>query len=222
MRKIVIAIFLTAVITAGISAQNGIIREFTGDVELKHAGSAVFVPASAGASITTNTIISTGFRSTAVIEVGSSVISVSPLTRLTLAEIQSSENSENVNVDLAAGRVRVDVKPPAGTRANFTVQSPSATASVRGTSFEMDTQNLVVNEGRVILNGTAGLGVMVNKGNATYSGASGLPANPIEVAASALAPLSPIGVTVPDTVSQPSADPESGPATLNPVPVYPK
>ena len=123
MKKIILTAFFTAAIAAGLFAQNGVIRELTGEVELKHAGSTAFVPAAAGAQVALNTIVSTGFRSTAIITVGSATITVRPLTRLSLAEIQSSSDSENVNVSLQAGRVRVDVKPPAGTRANLTVQA---------------------------------------------------------------------------------------------------
>lgn len=216
MKKIIFAVFFILIITAGVHSQNGTIREFTGEVELKHAGSASFVAASVGATVASNTIISTSFKSTAVIAIGSSVITVSPLTRLTLAEIQSAGNTESVNVNLQAGRVRVDVKPPAGTRANFTVQSPSATASVRGTTFEMDSQNLFVNEGTVIVSGNTGPAVIVVGGNSTFSNAEGgPPADPVEVAAGSLAPPAPVGSPAPETVSH-SAETETGPTLISP------
>jgi len=148
MRKIFLA-FLLVFFAAASYSQTGIIRELTGDVTLKPAGSSVFIPAKTGNEVAQNTIVSTGFKSTAIIEVGSTLITVQPLTRLSLAEIRSSQNTENLNVNLQAGRIRVDVKPPAGTRANTTVQTPSATASVRGTVFEMNTLNLDVIEGAV-------------------------------------------------------------------------
>jgi cobalamin biosynthesis protein CbiD len=61
----------------------------------------------------------------------------------------------------------VDVKPPAGTKANVNVQSPSATASVRGTSFEFDTFNLKVNEGMVAFQGKKGVGILIPAGMAS-------------------------------------------------------
>jgi len=73
---------------------------------------------------------------------------------MSLATIMDADNTESTNLDLRAGRVRVDVSPPAGTRANFSVQSPSTTASVRGTNFEMDSTNLRVNEGTVMFGST--------------------------------------------------------------------
>ena len=201
MKKIFM-FMLTVVFAAGVFAQNGVIRDLTGDVELKPIGASAFTAASVGDEINMNTIISTGFRSTAVVAIGSSVITVRPLTRLSLAEIQSADNTENVNVNLQAGRVRVDVSPPAGTRTNFTVQSPSATASVRGTSFEFDTINLNVHEGKVIFGGNTGPSEIVNGGFFTLVGADGTAINPVEVTSSSTMPSMPVGSS--DAVSQPA------------------
>ena len=178
MKRIIFtAVFIA--LAAGAFCQNGTIRELTGEVELKKAGSSAFVPASAGDVVSSNTIISTGFKSTAIIAIGSSVITVRPLTRLSLAEIQSAENAENVDVKLQAGRVRVEVKPPAGTKTNLNVQSPSATASVRATTFEMDTQNLNGIEGKIILTGNSGAPVMVTGANSSSSNVDGTVSNPV-------------------------------------------
>jgi hypothetical protein len=68
-----------------------------------------------------DTVVSTGFKSTALIEVGSTVITVRPLTRLTLTEIRASSESESLNVNLQSGRIRVDVNPPAGAKASMAV-----------------------------------------------------------------------------------------------------
>jgi len=148
MKKIILTALLIY-LTVSAFSQTGIVRELNGNVELKHAGALAFIPAEAGSEVSQNSIISTGFRSTAIIAIGSTLITVQPLTRLTLAEISQSSNTENLNVNLQTGRIRVDVKPPAGTKANTTVQSPSATASVRGTSYEMDTKTLSVLDGMV-------------------------------------------------------------------------
>ena len=195
MKKIIIALLLTVIFSTVVFAQNGVIREITGEVELKRSGSSAFVRASAGDSVDLNTIISTGFRSTAVVAIGSSTITVRPLTRLSLREIQSTGNTETVNVSMQTGRVRVDVQPPAGTRANFTVQSPSATASVRGTSFDFDTVNLSVHEGKVVFGGNSGPATTVNSGFNTFVGTDGTAENPVEVTTAATIPSAPVGAT---------------------------
>jgi len=201
MKKIIILLLTAAILVTGLFAQNGIIKEITGEVEIKPAGASAFRAASVNEAVNMNTIISTGFRSTAVVEIGSSVITVRPLTRLSLAEIQNTADSENVNVNLQAGRVRVDVNPPAGTRANFTVQSPSATASVRGTSFEFDTVNLNVHEGKVVFGGTSGPPALVNGGFFTFVGTDGTAENPAEVTSASTVPATPIGT--PDVIPLP-------------------
>jgi len=174
-------------------AQSGVIREMSGDVELRHAGAAAFVPAAVGSAIAPDTIVSTGFRSSAVIDVGSSALTVRPLTRLSLADIRAAAGSETVSVNLQAGRVRVDVRPPAGTAASFTVQGPSATASVRGTSFEFDARSVSVLEGSVSFQGLSGAPVLVQAGGESAVGPEGRAAAPALAAFQALSPPAPVG-----------------------------
>ena len=194
MKKTFFLGLLTVVIAAGVFGQNGVIRELTGEVEIKPAGAESFTASKAGDTVARDTIVSTGFRSTAVIVIGSSTITVRPLTRLSLAEIQSAWEAENVNVNLQTGRVKVDVKPPAGTKANFTVQSTTASASVRGTSFEFDTVNLSANEGTVSFGSASGApAVMVQAGGSSFIGTNGNAVSPAEVSAAALQPPAPVG-----------------------------
>ena len=175
-------------------AQSGVISEFSGTVELKAAKAASFVPAKIGAVVAADTVVSTGFRSTAVIKVGSTTIAVRPLTRLSLAEIRAESDSETLKVDLQAGRVRVDVKPPAGTRANTSVQSPTATASVRGTDFEFDAVNLKVYEGTVVLRGGGDdMEIPVPAGASSYVDGYGKAIDPIEANRQSLTPPAPAG-----------------------------
>jgi hypothetical protein len=174
-------------------AQSGIISEISGTVELKPAKAASFVPAKTGDVVAADTIVSTGFRSTAVIKVGSTTIAVRPLTRLSLAEIRSESDSETVKVDLQAGRVRVDVKPPAGTRADTSVQSPSATASVRGTDFEFDAVNLKVYEGTVVLRGGDNMEIPVPAGSSSHVDPYGRVIDPVDAGRIALLPPAPVG-----------------------------
>jgi hypothetical protein len=85
-----------------------------------------------------------------------------------LEEIVRNQNEEQVNLYLHTGRVRADVKPPVGGKTDFIVRSPVATASVRGTSFEFDTERLWVDEGRVQYSLTSGRNVSVTAGGMSY------------------------------------------------------
>jgi hypothetical protein len=145
------------------------IRETTGTVEIKPASAAEWVAARAGDRISADTIISTGFKSTASISVGNSILTVRPLTRLSLEELQLVQGNETVRINLQTGRLRADVNPPSGFRTDFAIRAPSATASVRGTSFEFDGVNLSVDEGRVHVAGGNGGAVYVGAGHSAVS-----------------------------------------------------
>ena len=203
MKKTILAFFLITT-GLGVFAQNGTIRELNGTVELKAAGASVFTVAKAGDTVRQDTVISTGFKSTALVEVGSALITVRPLTRLTLTEIRASSGAETINVNLQAGRVRVDVNPPAGTRASMAVNSPSATASVRGTSFEFDTRNLRVHSGEVGFQGNRGRMMVVNAGSASKIESDGRAADPIGIRITGLQPSLPSGT---DAASAPAPAP---------------
>ena len=187
MKRILI-ITLLLFCAVQVFAQNGVIKDLTGTVEIKRAGQTAFVAAKAGDQVARDTIISTGFKSTALITVGSTVLTVRPLTRLTLSEISASAGTETVNVNLQTGRVRVDVDPPAGTRTNTTVHGPTATASVRGTSFEFDTEVLTVIAGTVIFQGTAGQPVQVSAGSSSEVTVTGQTADPLAASTAELQP----------------------------------
>jgi len=161
-------------------------------VELSLAGGA-YIPAAPGASLAQNTVISTGFRSSALIEVGSALIAVRPLTRMTLTEISAAAGAEVINVNLQTGRVRVDVNPPPGTRTSMSIISPMAVASVRGTSFEFDTRNLNVVNGTVGFRGSQGPMVSVDSGFSIVIGEEGRAVNPMAPASSGLIPQQPPG-----------------------------
>ena len=192
MKKTVF-VFILIFAAAAVFAQNGVIRELSGTVELKAPGSSSYVQAKPGDQVREDTIISTGFKSSALIAVGNALLTVRPLTRLTLSEISSSQGTETLNVNLQAGRVRVDVNPPSGTRAAMTVSSPIATASVRGTSFEFDSRNLRVNHGKVSFQGKRGPRMMVNAGSSSHTQEDGKVADPISIIIADLSPPAPVG-----------------------------
>ena len=193
MKKVYLVLVLILVGTLAF-AQSGVIREVSGTVEMRGARASAFVPANVGDRVGEDTIISTGVRSSAIIEVGSSLLTVRPLTRLALAEISSAAGTETLNVNLQAGRVRVDINPPAGTRASMTVVGPQSTASVRGTSFELDTRNLQVISGNVVFKGNQGQGTPIKAGASSTVGAGGYAVNPVSAGlVASLRPTAPVG-----------------------------
>jgi hypothetical protein len=145
------------------------IREISGTVEVRGPGDSGWRAARTGEQIGRDTMISTGFKSNALIALGNSTLLVRPLTRLSLEEIQNIAGEESVDLYLHTGRVRANVNPPASCKTDFTVHAPMATASVRGTSFDFDGTNLSVDEGRVHISGGDGSGTYVGAGHQAVS-----------------------------------------------------
>ena len=211
--------FLTVLLMGAalhVFAQSGVIRELSGEVELRPAGAAAFVPAAVGSTVDQDTIISTGFRSSAIIDIGSTTLTVRPLTRLSLTEIRAAAGTENLTANLQAGRVRGDVRPPAGTQAAFTVQGPSATASVRGTSFEFDARSVSVIEGSVVFRGDRGAPVITHAGGESTVAAGGRASDPVQVIFRNLSPPAPVGAATAGALPAISTPPVAAPTTPPP------
>jgi hypothetical protein len=209
---VLVVLWGASALCAGLYAQESgsqaVIREISGKVEVKAPGSPDWIPARQGQSLARTAVVSTGFKSTAVIALGNSLVSVQPLTRLTLEEIQETAGNERVNLNLQTGRIRADVKPPAGGKTEFTVKSPSATASVRGTSFEFDGLHLKVDEGRIHVTGEDRSGTYVGAGHSVSADIeTGRTINAMETAKEDLVPSLPAGVNAD------SAAPPTQPAT---------
>jgi hypothetical protein len=169
MKKVsVIIVLLTVMGSLCAQEKQAEILEAHGTVELQDGASAEWRAAAPGDTLEKHTVISTGFRSTALISLGDSFLSIRPLTRLALEELVQKDNVEETRLYLRTGRVRAEVKSPEGVRADFTVRSPIATASVRGTSFEFDTLHLYVNEGLVRMESGSGQVVYVDEGQRSY------------------------------------------------------
>jgi hypothetical protein len=194
MKKTGIGFFLLMG-AALLSAQTAYIQETSGTVEVKAPGAAEWKTAVPGQELEPASLVSTGFRSTALVRIGNSTITLRPLTRLSLEAITAAQNDEELVLNLRSGRVRADVRPPAGGRMNFSVRAPTVTASVRGTVFEFDGLRLSVEEGRLHLGGENAMGTYVGAGHSTeFNPETGSSVPVAEVLKEALTPPLPAGV----------------------------
>ncbi|MDR3247451.1 MAG: FecR domain-containing protein [Treponema sp.] len=150
-------------------AQEALILEVNGTVEILRPGETVWQTAQAGQRMSRDTGISTGFKSMARISLGNSTIFVRALTRLTLEELQNIAGEESVELYLQTGHIRTEVAPPLHGITEFRIISPMVTASVRGTTFEFDGLNLQVDEGRVLMRGGDGAPGYVGAGRRAES-----------------------------------------------------
>jgi len=102
-----------------------------------------------GDPVTSGTMISTGFKSEATVKLGASVLTIRPLTRMTLTELVEKEDVVDTEVYLEVGNVKAEVNSLNNKKNGFKVKSPVATASVRGTIFEVGEKGLVILRGTV-------------------------------------------------------------------------
>jgi hypothetical protein len=213
MKKVYICfLFLSCTLAAFAQDMQAVFLEVSGTVEIKESGSPEWKRAAPGISIDSNTIISTGLKSKAAVSLGSSRLDIQPLTILTLRELVQRGNAEETTLYLRTGRVRALVNRPAGLSVDFTVQSPTVTASVRGTSFEFDGINLWVENGLVLLASPKGQKVYVAQGQWSYvdENNQNRVVPPFEAEAAQLWPLIPELTSTGSGTASPEISPGSG------------
>jgi hypothetical protein len=112
MKRINILLLLLALGAGLAGAQTqAVVKSFTGKVEVLQQA---WVPVKAGMKLSMGTTISTGFNSSAVLELGPSVLQVKPLTRLRLNELVAREGTLKTDLFLRVGKVRAEVKTAEG------------------------------------------------------------------------------------------------------------
>jgi hypothetical protein len=151
VKRFAILLILLLLLAASAFAQlNTVVKAVTGKVEVK-APLMGWEPATVGMVVPQGSLISTGFKSTAQLEMGSSEVFVKQLTRMSVEELVMKEGTQATGLNLRVGRVSAQVKSTADLKHDFKLRSPVSTAAVRGTEFEYDGWRLTVDEGEVVL-----------------------------------------------------------------------
>ena len=167
---------LLLICASGLSAQvQAVVKEVSGKVEVKAAGASAWLPAKAGLKLAKGSFVSTGFNSTALLQLGPSLLSVKPLTRMQLEELIAKEGTVSTELFLKVGRLKAEVKTGEGLKQSFTVKSPVSTAAVRGTEFEFDGLTVKVINGLVFFSNTLGQGRGVGAGEQSFTPGTELP-----------------------------------------------
>jgi hypothetical protein len=182
MKNTIFLIALLAILTAPVWAQ----AEFSavdGKVEIRPAGGGAWSAAEVGMEIDNDTVISTGFNASATIDVGDSSVSVEQLTRMVFEEIVQRSDAVETRLNLNVGRMSARVRSSDGRSQDFQVRSPVSTAAVRGTDFEFDGVELVVQEGEVAFMNNYGQQRRVRGGEkSSTDGEPGGPSDPADEA----------------------------------------
>ncbi len=186
-----------------------VISQVRGTVEIQQPGG-TWQAAEVGQLVSSGTRISTGFGASAAIDIEDSVIRVRALTRLTIRELFERENVVTTDMDLEVGRVRGEVRRASDRQFDFQLRGPTATASVRGTSFEFDGQNLSVDEGIVEIVNNFGQRVVVQAGQQSSVVGNEVPSSPVAERRSAVIVSTRVDQTDPDaSETQPSLEDQS-------------
>ena len=175
MKKQFIAVLIFIIpIFFSFSTEKGIIKSVQRKVEINISGK--WIKAEIGMELLPGNLISTGFKSNAVIDTGSSEIFIKQLTRMSLDELSKSGNTVKTNLNLRLGRVKANVKTSEGLKHNFTLKTPVSTAAVRGTVFESGVRSLDVISGSIRYANRIGQQVTVMGGTSSQMGLTGFSA----------------------------------------------
>lgn len=174
--KIRIMILLLCLILPILGADTVTLESVSGKVQIQDGSS--WIDVAAGAVLSPGTVISTGFRSTAKLNTGSAIVDVEQLTRLTIEELITREDSVTTTLFLNGGRINAEVSRE-NLRQDFTVRSSVATASVRGTGFSFDGRRLQVAHGAVLMQ-SRGRSVLALRGDIIQTGGNGRPHNRVQ------------------------------------------
>ncbi len=194
-----------------------VISQVRGSVEIQQPGG-LWETAEVGQTVTAGTRISTGFGSSAAIDIEETVIRIRALSRLTIQELFERENIVTTDMDLEIGRVRGEVRSASGRQFDFQLRGPTATASVRGTSFEFDGQNLSVDEGIVEIINVFGQRIAVQAGQQSSVVGNEVPRSPVAERRAAATVSTRVSQTEPEDDDLPPAlqeddEPLSAPVT---------
>jgi hypothetical protein len=148
MKKILMIVIASLLSVYLFGQEQAILRDIVGQVEVMPPGKN-WEPATINMALPVGTVISTGFKSFATIQVGAASLQVKALTRIAISELIQTQNSQKTTVNLKVGRVHAKVEKVEGLEHDFTVKSPVSTAAVRGTEFEFNGRRLQVQEGIV-------------------------------------------------------------------------
>lgn len=135
MKRMILLILLLVTGLAGVcaaTADKAEVISFTGKAEYETPQG--WVPIAVGTVLNQGTVISTGFKSSVVLAIGESRFTVAALSRISIDKLTENDSNYDTEMSLTTGKLKMNVKSKPGKSTAFTVRSPTATASVRGTS----------------------------------------------------------------------------------------
>ena len=131
MKKMMITAFLATALLSVATAFEAEVLFTKGKVEVQKNGA--WVALEKGNALSKGDVIQTGFRSELELKIKETRVKVEPLSRLTIEQLAEKATKDDTRLYLDTGSLKANVKKTENRRVGFTVKSPVATASVRGT-----------------------------------------------------------------------------------------
>lgn len=165
-------LWATVLAPAGAAGLTATVTAVTGKVQVQK-GSA-WTNLTVGQSLDLGSTVATGFRSELKLKIGPSTVTVKALSRLTIESLVQNGTDASTELYLKVGKVSAEVnKDEVVQTQKFTVKSPVATASVRGTAFSFDGVHLEVLRGVVDFIDSRGEKLAVLRGESARAGLPG-------------------------------------------------
>ncbi|MBS3167584.1 hypothetical protein J4216_00465 [Candidatus Woesearchaeota archaeon] len=111
------------------------ITDIKGEVEYSTDGGKTFKPLTKDVVLKEGDFISTGFESSANLDLGYGKLEVYSLTQFRLDEFTRKENLEKTQLYLRVGAIKPILKHRAAIRGDFSVTTPTASSSIRGSEM---------------------------------------------------------------------------------------
>ncbi|WP_149553882.1 FecR family protein [Treponema pectinovorum] len=131
IKKLTAILFVTTIAIFTATSMEATVVSSKGKAEVQKGNS--WAKLSVGNSLKKGDVIQTGFKSEVILKIKNSTVTVAPLSRVTIEQLAEKTDKDDTRLFLDTGSLKSDVKKTADRRVGFTVRSPVATASVRGT-----------------------------------------------------------------------------------------
>jgi len=139
MKKICFSFLFLFTVVSTVTAQQAVVQNVFGDVEVQKAGQSTWTPVSLNAALSEGDKISTGYQSSVQLAFeDNSVVTVKPLTQFTIHRFKQDGSKVTTNLNVKIGEIRAKVAKGPDFVTDFSVTTPTGVVSVRGTEKSVD------------------------------------------------------------------------------------
>lgn len=166
--KKALSVLILLFAAVSVFALNAKVLDVVGKVEVQNAAGG-WDAVTPGTMLDPGAVLSTGFKSEAVLSIDETTLTVKALTRLTVEKLYEQEGNKSSSFYLDAGALSADVKSADNKKVSFTVKTPAVTASVRGTAGDLTVNTLVGTSGTWLLRPPEPKVIVMDRGDAVIA-----------------------------------------------------